>query len=95
MTQTTERRLRMWHWCAITVALMGLVGWLAPHQLEVTLYKLSLVTLAAWIGYWIDRGLFPYARPHVFIEDGGPAGLMMMRRAVIVGCSMLAVSLGL
>lgn len=46
---------------------------IAPQQLPVTLYKLSLITIAAVIGYWIDREMFPYARPDSFI-DSGPDG---------------------
>ena len=58
---------RMSGWLFIMVLLMAAVWLLAPHQLMVSLYKLSLVTLAAVVGYWLDRSLFPYARPHYFI----------------------------
>ena len=37
----------------------------APQQLPVSLYKLNLIALAAVAGYWIDRSVFPYARPQV------------------------------
>lgn len=55
---------RMSGWLFIVVLLMAAVWLLAPHQLMVSLYKLSLVTLAAVVGYWLDRSIFPYARPH-------------------------------
>jgi len=55
---------RLSFWIVITLALTLAVGLLAPHQLGVTLYKISLVSLAAVLGYWIDRSVFPYARPH-------------------------------
>lgn len=55
---------RMSGWLFIVVLLMAAVWLLAPHQLTVSLYKLSLVTLAAVVGYWLDRSIFPYARPH-------------------------------
>ena len=35
----------------------------APPLLQVALYKGFLLFAAAHIGYWIDRRLFPYARP--------------------------------
>lgn len=38
-------------------------GRLNDGLLSVTVYKLSLVYLAGVVGYWIDRELFPYARP--------------------------------
>lgn len=57
---------RLSGWAVITVLLLVAVWLLAPQQLPVSLYKLSLVTLAAVIGYWLDRSLFPYARPDTF-----------------------------
>lgn len=63
-------------WAWITVALLAAIGFTAPQQLPVALYKLSLITSAAWAGYWIDRSLFPYARPDAFLTQpyslGGP-----------------------
>lgn len=54
--------------CAFfTVVLLIAVAALAPQQLPVSLYKLSLVSMAGLAGYWIDRELFPYARPDTFI----------------------------
>lgn len=87
---------RMTDWLLITLILIGLIAWLAPQQLPVSLYKLSLITMAAVVGYWIDRSLFPYARP----DDRSLAtsdvlqACAMLRRAIIVGAAMLAVSLG-
>ena len=122
-----QRAPRLWEWALITLALLVAVWALAPQQLPVSLYKLSLVTLAAVVGYWLDRSLFPYARPDALMDSGmlGEAepglrlatpdsgylmadlpcdecpspqslvfGLAMLRRAVIVGCAMLAMGLG-
>lgn len=120
---------RLSGWLLITMLLMAAIWFVAPHQLPVTAYKLSLVTLAGVVGYWMDRSFFPYARPHVFmssdmlddcpeptpswgmedesvgIEFGAsfleaepePSmvfGLAMLRRAIIIGCAMLAMGLG-
>lgn len=55
-------------WTLVTaLLLLALIAWLAPQQLPVTAYKLSLLTLAALAGYWIDRELFPYARPDGYL----------------------------
>lgn len=120
-----QRLPRLSGWILITICLMVGILALAPQQLPVTMYKLSLVTLAAVVGYWIDRSLFPYARPDVFLSsdmlpepDPEPVpqwdadehivklgwldtpappivlGLAMLRRAIIVGCAMLAMGLG-
>lgn len=62
-------QVRMADW-VIAAALLTVVVWLlAPQQVPVTVYKLSLVALAAVAGYWIDRSLFPYARPDCFLAD--------------------------
>jgi hypothetical protein len=86
----------MYDWIIVTVLLTVLIYVLAPQQLLVSAYKLSLITTAAVIGYWIDRSLFPYARPDNPKLD--PYDLLiaaaMLRRAIIVGCAMLGVSLG-
>ena len=87
---------RMFNWLLVTLALAGLVYVFSPQQLPVSLYKLSLITMAAVVGYWIDRSLFPYARPDdlsLATSDVLMASAML-RRAIIVGCAMLAVSLG-
>jgi hypothetical protein len=57
----------MLDWLLAAVVLMLFVWQLAPQQLPVSLYKLSLIALAAVAGYWIDRSLFPYARPDWFL----------------------------
>lgn len=88
---------RMADWILITLVLIALVALLSPQQLPVSLYKLSLITMAAAAGYWIDRSLFPYARPdNPKMNDFDLLiAASMLRRAIIVGCAMLAVSLGM
>lgn len=51
------------------ILLFLVIAYIAPQQLPVTIYKLSLITIAAVIGYWIDRDIFPYARPDRFIDS--------------------------
>lgn len=83
---------RLSGWLLVALLLTLAVWWLAPQQLPVTLYKLSLVTVAAVAGYWIDRGLFPYARPDQVADELINAA--MLRRAIIVAAAMLAMGLG-
>lgn len=115
---------RLFSWLLATVLLCLVIGWMFPHQLPVSVYKLSLVTMAGVIGYWLDRSLYPYARPDSFFPraDAKPGevacdidlresdclevaltpqgmdafvfAVCMLRRAVIVGCAMLAMGLG-
>lgn len=64
-----SRRWRMTDWLLVALGLALLVWLMAPQQLPVSVYKLSLVAMAAVAGYWIDRSLFPYARPDCFQAD--------------------------
>ena len=90
----------MFDWLIIAVLLASVVCFIAPQQLPVSLYKLSLVALAAVAGYWIDRSAFPYARPHVCLvsaqnpETHALFGFCMLRRAIIMAAAMLAMGLG-
>lgn len=84
---------RMTDWLLFTLLLLAIIWWAAPQQLTVSIYKLSLITMAAVAGYWIDRSLFPYSRPdQIKLVEAHSAA--MIRRAIIVGAAMLAVSLG-
>lgn len=65
---------RMSGWLYVSVALALAIVLIAPYQLPVTLYKLSLITTSAWLGYWLDRALFPYARPGCFIAWAASPG---------------------
>lgn len=55
-------------WLAAAVVLLALIAVISPVQLPVVLYKAALVALAVVMGYWLDRALFPYARPDGFLE---------------------------
>lgn len=59
---------RLLPWLLISVALMFaavITQQAAPgNVLAVSLYKAHLLSLGGWAGYWLDRGLFPYSRPH-------------------------------
>lgn len=104
---------RLFGLIVFNVTLIGVLIAIAPQQVPLTLYKLSLVTLAGLVGYWLDRALFPYARPDQFIDsdncqqegegiyplvtvvvDEFVFSACMIRRALIVGCAMLAMGLG-
>jgi len=94
---------RLIGWFCITLGLLCALALLNPHQLPVVLYKLSLVSLGAVLGYWIDRSLFPYARPHAYMpwhpgdckNISVPIALIMIRRAVVIFAVILGLTLGL
>ena len=64
--------LRMGHWLVLTLMLIVLAYFVQdrfPGSLvAVTLYKAHLLALGGWAGYWLDRALFPYDRPHAYLD---------------------------
>ena len=53
----------------LTVALMLTLALMNYDQFFLVVYKITLVSLAAVAGYWLDRALFPYARPDAFLAE--------------------------
>ncbi|WP_114145773.1 putative holin [Escherichia coli] len=89
---------RLSGWLVASVVLFALIALISPQQLPVVVYKLSLISLAAVLGYWLDRSLFPYARPNYFQSAENEQRLFaaaLLRRAVIVAAVCLAVAMGL
>ena len=130
---------RLMSWWLFALVLSLAVFAISPAQVPVALFKLNLISLAAIAGYWIDRSVFPYARPQLealrgladppdleLTEDEAQRGVLktddggelplecfteqawgptdpvplyfmlgcMIRRAIIMGAAILAVSLG-
>lgn len=91
----------------MAVALLCCVAVVAPQQLGIIVYKVTLVVMAGVAGYCLDFALFPYGRPHLFKPDGANATHQekwrtlakfisaQFRRAIIVAAAMLSIGLGL
>lgn len=102
---------RLTDWMLITICLVLAIALIQPQQLQVVVYKACLVALGGVIAYWIDRRMFPYARPHEMVkrytkavsradEDGAighglVASLAMIRRAIVVLACILGLTLAL
>lgn len=85
---------RMSFWLIACFVLLVALG--RPQEVPVVAYKLALITGAASLGYWIDRTLFPYARPHAFLRAGQTLlAAAMLRRAVVMAAVILGVALAL
>ena len=52
----------------ITVFLLAVLALLSPQQLPVILYKAALAAFAVCVGVWLDRAVFPYARPSGYLK---------------------------
>jgi len=65
-------RFRLMPWLIFSIALIAtaLVAqqYMPGSVVAVSLYKLHLLALAGWGGYWLDRALFPYDRPHEYLQ---------------------------
>lgn len=82
--------LRMRGWAIVAVLTsVGLLA-LSPQQLGVVLAKANLLALGAWLGYWVDRSAFQELRITVHSNDAE-----CLRRAIIIGSSMIAMALAL
>ncbi len=71
------------------------IAQVAPQQLGVGLWKDALVSGSAFTGYWLDRNLFPYARPHTLARTHMAYGTVQIRRAIVVAATMVATALAL
>jgi hypothetical protein len=93
----------------LVLALVAVAAVLAvePQLLAVSWYKGFLVFAGANAGYWVDRVLFPYARPDrsPSVVEAGQDGVVsahdlpfmawcMLRRAIIVVGAMVCVAFG-
>ncbi|WP_445372712.1 putative holin [Methylomonas sp. HW2-6] len=56
-------------WAGISLLLLVVIALLYPQQIGVAVFKVSLVTTAGVVGYYLDRSLFPYARPDGYLAE--------------------------
>ncbi|MDI1279278.1 putative holin [Methylobacter sp.] len=61
---------RLFVWSLLSLFLLGVIALLYPQQVGVLAFKLLLVAMAGVGGYWLDRALFPYARPDGYLAHG-------------------------
>lgn len=99
--QTLLDKLRAGPWLIATLLMATVVGILYPHQLGVLLWSLTKLSAGAYLGYWIDRSIFYYARPGDSLQGRdttsamwAEANGMMIRRAIIIAAAILALGLG-
>lgn len=92
----------------IAIALLAVVSWFSPAKLAIIGYKVSLVTIAAILGYFVSYLLFPNYRPGELDKEYEEAPNKTTRdhirtlqvtgvvaRAVIIFACILGITLGL
>lgn len=100
-------RLRAWPWLAFALVTTTIVAIVAPQQVGLLAWAGAKLSWGAFLGYWIDRSIFRYSRPHEawdiaelsvgFKEHRAwfVAGcLRELRRAVIIAATILALGVG-
>lgn len=107
---THADQVRAWPWLVSGAVFTAVVTFIAPHQLGVLAWSLSKLGLGAYLGYWIDRTVFYYARPGTLFENANllahdgqiegaqkmrhQASLAALRRVGIMAATILALGLG-
>lgn len=105
------RLKRILGWQLTAALLLAVIVLASPQQLPIVIYKISLITLSAVLGYWLDHSLFPkatlgqylvydptfMARGVYPIKPGYEQvfAVALIRRAIIVAAVCLAVAMGL
>lgn len=84
--------IRMLEWWAIALFAAALIAYFHPQQIPVTLYKVSLVSLFAVLGFRLDRGIFPYSRPDQ-VPSQARSGAEL-RRAIVIAAVIIGGTLG-
>lgn len=101
-------RMSLWLWLSVALAIA--IFYFARHMLGVMLFKLALMTMAGYLGYWVARALERGHRPHELqeraqgaLEDGSGerawqleqlAAQASMRRVLIVAACLVASAMG-
>jgi hypothetical protein len=81
----------LWAWSLVFLVVVIV---LQPVQLGILFWGLLKLSTAAAGGYWIDRLVFPYARPGTYPELP-QEWAWMGRRAVVMAAAMLAMGANL
>ena len=81
-------KLRAWVLLLLGLAAFVPVLLLNPAKAGLLIWGVSRLGLYAYLGYWVDRIIFPYARPHT--QTGVAQGTAWKRRALIVTATILA-----
>lgn len=83
--------LRASPWLIVAMLLLALVAWINRDYVAFLAWGVCKIALGAYLGYWIDRSLFPYERPHAL--EGIARGTATKRRAAILAACVLALGL--
>lgn len=92
-----DKAPRLSLWWSLTILLGALVYYLSPQQFPIILYKMSLVSLASIVAYWIDRSLFKFAWPKIdeYMQRDMVTSARVLARSFVYLGTVLGITLGL
>lgn len=64
-----QDKLRTSQWAALGGIAFVIVFIFNPADIMVAIWKMGLVSVSPFLGYWADRTMFPYARPDQLIAN--------------------------
>lgn len=85
---TVRDKLRATPLLALGAVTFGVVLVMNPAKVGLLIWGASRIGVYAYLGYWVDRVIFPYARPHTL--TGIAEGTAWKRRALIVAAALIA-----
>ncbi len=81
-------KLRAWPLLLLGLVALVVVAALNPLKVGLLIWGVARIGAFAYGGYWVDRFVFPYGRPHT--QTGELAGAAWQRRALIVAACVIA-----
>ena len=85
-------KARAWPIAALALAMLFIAVSNSDIGLDVTAYGLGKIAAGGYLGYWLDRWLFPYNRPHTETDPDIRVG-HVRRRAIIIAACVIAAAL--
>jgi hypothetical protein len=86
--RTMARAVRLWQAWVVSIAVFAVLYAVAPQQIPLTLYKVSMCTMGGIIGYWVHVWCFG----HIEDNAGDVEHAKWRRTAFMVG-GMVALAL--
>lgn len=83
-----------WLWWFVSAAGVAALYLIAPHQPPVLLWVITQMATGGVAGYWLDRSMFPHARPGDLLGDPVEARHARYRRAALIAAGVLAAAIG-
>ena len=87
-------KLRNVQWLLIATVLLVVIGYINFEIVGNIILKLCEVSLFAYVGYWVDRSIFPYARCG-FGDNTTAERASQHRRAIIIAACIVGGALAL